>query len=132
MLLAQQSMLLRSRHPAYIDTPQLASRQRLLAGRGACIPFPVQNLKNLVYGYYCTIACCMHPLSIEYVLIHKKKKKVFLRKIRYTWSVRCQNRDSTKTKYISHHVHTTCHNLQRHTEHVIIPKPLPNSGKFLA
>ena len=40
------------------------------------IPFPVQNLKILVYGY-CTIACCMHPLSIEYVLIHKTNKKKF-------------------------------------------------------
>ena len=56
--------------------PQLASRQRLLAGRGACTPFPVQNLKDLNYGY-CTVACCMHPLSIEYVLIHKRTRKFF-------------------------------------------------------
>ena len=39
---------------------------------------------------------------------------------------------STSTSMYSKELRTTCHNLQRYTEHMIIPKPLPNSGKFLA
>ena len=31
----------------------------------------------------------------------------------------------------SKELRTTCRNLQRHTEHMIILRPLPNSGKFL-
>ena len=37
---------------------------------------------------------------------------------------------STSTSMYSEKLRTTCHNL-RHAEHMIIPKPLPNSGKFL-
>ena len=38
----------------------------------------------------------------------------------------------TSTTMYSKELRTTCHTLQRHREHMITPKPLPNSGKFLA
>ena len=110
MLLARQSMLLLSHHPPYINptpslpvdkasyllnTPQLACRQGLLTGRDACVPFHRSQSKiennwftdfvKLIYTpvvrSYCTIGCCMHPLSIEYVLVPKQTKLIFLAKL---------------------------------------------------